>query len=104
MLAGDASDLFPCTSTGIKQLLLRAASVIPNILAFAKWYELGSAERREFFSPGLRAKSGKAGVFFMAPQTIINDLKTGICDPMGLVLLVVDEAHRATRGYGGGFE
>ncbi|KAL8783361.1 MAG: hypothetical protein Q9213_004680 [Squamulea squamosa] len=38
-------------------------------------------------------------VFFMTPQTIINDLKTGICNPKRLVLLVVDEAHRATGGY-----
>jgi ATP-dependent DNA helicase MPH1 len=38
-------------------------------------------------------------VFFMTPQTVINDLKTGICDPKRLVLLVVDEAHKATGGY-----
>ncbi|TKA51203.1 ATP-dependent DNA helicase mph1, partial [Cryomyces minteri] len=31
--------------------------------------------------------------------TIINDLKTGICDPKRIVLLVVDEAHRATGSY-----
>ncbi|EME38393.1 hypothetical protein DOTSEDRAFT_75812 [Dothistroma septosporum NZE10] len=38
-------------------------------------------------------------VFFMTPQTVINDLKTGICDPKKLILLVVDEAHKATGGY-----
>ncbi|KIO30803.1 hypothetical protein M407DRAFT_222426 [Tulasnella calospora MUT 4182] len=38
-------------------------------------------------------------VFFMTPQTLINDLRTGTCDVMDLVLLVVDEAHRATGGY-----
>ncbi|KAI5366481.1 putative helicase, P-loop containing nucleoside triphosphate hydrolase [Septoria linicola] len=38
-------------------------------------------------------------VFFMTPQTVINDLKTGICDPKKFVLLVVDEAHKATGGY-----
>lgn len=38
-------------------------------------------------------------VFFMTPQTVINDLKTGICDPKKIVLLVVDEAHKATGGY-----
>ncbi|EME79288.1 uncharacterized protein MYCFIDRAFT_142855, partial [Pseudocercospora fijiensis CIRAD86] len=38
-------------------------------------------------------------VFFMTPQTVINDLRTGICDPKRLVLLVVDEAHKATGGY-----
>ena len=51
-------------------------------------------------SPGLRAEEWQSKrVFFMTPQTIINDLKTGICDPKKLVLLVVDEAHRATGGY-----
>ncbi|KAF6240186.1 hypothetical protein HO173_001796 [Letharia columbiana] len=51
-------------------------------------------------SPGLRAEEWQnKRVFFMTPQTIINDLKTGICDPKRLVLLVVDEAHRATGGY-----
>lgn len=38
-------------------------------------------------------------VFFMTPQTVMNDLKTGISDPKKLVLLVVDEAHKATGGY-----
>ncbi|KAL8850457.1 MAG: hypothetical protein Q9221_004599 [Calogaya cf. arnoldii] len=50
--------------------------------------------------PGVRAEEWLAKrVFFMTPQTIVNDLKTGICDPKRLVLLVVDEAHRATGGY-----
>ena len=38
-------------------------------------------------------------VFFLTPQTLINDLKRGICDPKRIVLLVVDEAHRATGNY-----
>ncbi|KAK5172234.1 3'-5' DNA helicase [Saxophila tyrrhenica] len=38
-------------------------------------------------------------VFFMTPQTVINDLKTGICDPKKIVLIVVDEAHKATGAY-----
>ena len=51
-------------------------------------------------SPGLRAEEWiTKRVFFMTPQTLINDLKTGICDPKRIVLLVVDEAHRATGGY-----
>ena len=51
-------------------------------------------------SPGLRAEEWLSKrVFFMTPQTIINDLKTGICDPKRIVLLVVDEAHRATGNY-----
>lgn len=51
-------------------------------------------------SPGLRAEEWtNKRVFFMTPQTFINDLKTGICDPKRIVLLVVDEAHRATGNY-----
>lgn len=50
--------------------------------------------------PGIRAEEWQIKrVFFMTPQTIVNDLKTGICDPKKIVLLVVDEAHRATGGY-----
>ncbi|KAL8736592.1 MAG: hypothetical protein Q9181_002339 [Wetmoreana brouardii] len=50
--------------------------------------------------PGVRAEEWRRKrVFFMTPQTIENDLKTGICDPKKIVLLVVDEAHRATGGY-----
>ena len=49
---------------------------------------------------GIRAEEWvNKRVFFMTPQTIVNDLKTGICDPKRLVLLVVDEAHRATGAY-----
>ncbi|KAL8830513.1 MAG: hypothetical protein Q9191_001386 [Dirinaria sp. TL-2023a] len=51
-------------------------------------------------SPGIRAEEWtKKRVFFMTPQTLINDLKTGIADPKRIVLLVVDEAHRATGSY-----
>ncbi|KAL9010540.1 MAG: hypothetical protein Q9173_004539 [Seirophora scorigena] len=50
--------------------------------------------------PGVRAEEWSSKrVFFMTPQTIVNDLKAGICDPKRVVLLVVDEAHRATGGY-----
>lgn len=38
-------------------------------------------------------------VFFMTPQTVINDLKAGGCDPKRIVLVVVDEAHKSTGGY-----
>ncbi|RMZ86737.1 hypothetical protein DV736_g6037, partial [Chaetothyriales sp. CBS 134916] len=38
-------------------------------------------------------------VFFMTPQTLENDLKSGIADPKKIVLLVVDEAHKATGEY-----
>lgn len=51
-------------------------------------------------APGVRAEEWvNKRVFFMTPQTIVNDLKTGICDPKRIVLLVVDEAHRATGNY-----
>ena len=51
-------------------------------------------------APGLRAEVWQTKrVFFMTPQTIVNDLKTGLCDPKRVVLLVVDEAHRATGSY-----
>ncbi|KAJ5143365.1 uncharacterized protein N7515_002152 [Penicillium bovifimosum] len=50
--------------------------------------------------PGIRAEEWKSKrVFFMTPQTLINDLKGGIADPKRIVLLVVDEAHRATGAY-----
>lgn len=50
--------------------------------------------------PGIRAEEWlEKRVFFMTPQTVINDLKTGICDPKRIVLLVVDEAHKATGSY-----
>ncbi|KAI9720066.1 MAG: hypothetical protein M1812_003193 [Candelaria pacifica] len=50
--------------------------------------------------PGVRAEEWlDKRVFFMTPQTLINDLKTGCCDPKKIVLVVVDEAHRATGGY-----
>ncbi|KAI9698381.1 MAG: 3'-5' DNA helicase [Candelina mexicana] len=50
--------------------------------------------------PGVRAEEWlNKRVFFMTPQTLINDLKTGCCDPKKIVLVVVDEAHRATGGY-----
>lgn len=50
--------------------------------------------------PGTRAQEWESKrVFFMTPQTLINDLRSGIADPKRIVLLVVDEAHRATGGY-----
>ena len=51
-------------------------------------------------SPALRAEEWSSKrVFFMTPQTFINDLKLGTCDPKKIVCLVVDEAHRATGSY-----
>lgn len=51
-------------------------------------------------APAVRAEEWRAKrVFFMTPQTLINDYKLGYADPKRIVLLVVDEAHRATGGY-----
>lgn len=38
-------------------------------------------------------------IFYMTPQTLDNDLRTGDVDPRDIVCLVVDEAHRATGNY-----
>ncbi|KAL9715744.1 3'-5' DNA helicase [Leucoagaricus gongylophorus] len=38
-------------------------------------------------------------VFYMTPQTLMNDLATRNCDAMDIILLVVDEAHKATGDY-----
>lgn len=38
-------------------------------------------------------------LFFMTPQTLMNDLSKGYADPKSIVLLVIDEAHRATGDY-----
>ncbi|KAG8721569.1 3'-5' DNA helicase [Ceratobasidium sp. 394] len=38
-------------------------------------------------------------VFYMTPQTFRNDLHDGTCDPQDIVLVVIDEAHRATGAY-----
>ncbi|KAF5368364.1 hypothetical protein D9758_002380 [Tetrapyrgos nigripes] len=35
-------------------------------------------------------------VFYMTPQTFRNDLVSGNCDPLDIVLLVLDEAHHAS--------
>ncbi|KAJ7492863.1 hypothetical protein FB451DRAFT_1219867 [Mycena latifolia] len=48
----------------------------------------------------MRARAWKEKrVFYMTPQTLNNDLVTENCDARDIVLLVIDEAHRATGGY-----
>jgi ATP-dependent DNA helicase MPH1 len=42
---------------------------------------------------------GSKRLFFMTPQTLMNDLSKGYADPKSIVLLVIDEAHRATGDY-----
>lgn len=50
--------------------------------------------------PAIRADEWEARrVFFMTPQTLLNDLSHGYADPKKIVLLVVDEAHRAVGEY-----
>ncbi|PBP28361.1 putative ATP-dependent DNA helicase mph1 [Diplocarpon rosae] len=50
--------------------------------------------------PALRAEEwNEKRVFFMTPQTLHNDLTSGIANPKRIALLVVDEAHRATGKY-----
>ncbi|KAJ7462618.1 hypothetical protein B0H11DRAFT_2053592 [Mycena galericulata] len=50
--------------------------------------------------PAMRARAWQEKrVFYMTPQTLINDLDKGICDAGDIILLVIDEAHRATGGY-----
>ncbi|KAK6533083.1 3'-5' DNA helicase [Arthrobotrys megalospora] len=51
-------------------------------------------------SPGHRADYWKEKrLFFLTPQTLETDLTSGRCDPTKIVLIVVDEAHRATGEY-----
>ncbi|KAJ4396865.1 3'-5' DNA helicase [Gnomoniopsis smithogilvyi] len=51
-------------------------------------------------APSLReGEWEKKRLFFMTPQTLQNDLSKGYADPKSVVLLVVDEAHRATGDY-----
>ncbi|CAG8645682.1 10842_t:CDS:2, partial [Acaulospora colombiana] len=38
-------------------------------------------------------------VFYMTPQTLVNDLATSTCDPTSIALLVIDEAHKGTGDY-----
>ena len=38
-------------------------------------------------------------VFFMTPQTLQKDIESNIFDCSKIVLLVIDEAHRATGNY-----
>ncbi|KAF9243791.1 P-loop containing nucleoside triphosphate hydrolase protein [Melanogaster broomeanus] len=38
-------------------------------------------------------------VFYMTPQTLMNDLITENCDPCDIILMVIDEAHKGTGDY-----
>ena len=64
---------------------------IPRSMAAFMTGELNAAVRAEDWED--------RRVFFMTPQTLVNDLNTGIADAKKIVLLVVDEAHKATGKY-----
>lgn len=50
--------------------------------------------------PALRSDEWeKRRVFFMTPQTLLNDLSHGYADPKSVGLIVIDEAHRAVGEY-----
>ncbi|KAI5123584.1 hypothetical protein M0805_003402 [Coniferiporia weirii] len=38
-------------------------------------------------------------VLYMTPQTLRNDLSGGLADPLDIILLVIDEAHKGTGDY-----
>ncbi|PCD45622.1 hypothetical protein AU210_001054 [Fusarium oxysporum f. sp. radicis-cucumerinum] len=50
--------------------------------------------------PALRVDEWESRrVFFMTPQTLLNDISHGYADPKSIALLVIDEAHRAVGEY-----
>ncbi|KAK3180190.1 3'-5' DNA helicase [Lecanicillium sp. MT-2017a] len=50
--------------------------------------------------PALRVDEWeKRRVFFMTPQTLLNDISHGYADPKSISLMVIDEAHRAVGEY-----
>ncbi|KAI8718886.1 ATP-dependent DNA helicase [Fusarium sp. LHS14.1] len=50
--------------------------------------------------PALRVDEWEARrVFFMTPQTLLNDISHGYADPKQIALLVIDEAHRGVGEY-----
>ncbi|OCB88592.1 P-loop containing nucleoside triphosphate hydrolase protein [Sanghuangporus baumii] len=38
-------------------------------------------------------------VIYMTPQTLVNDLASGLIDPLSVILIVIDEAHRGSGDY-----
>ena len=51
-------------------------------------------------APALRVDEWeKRRVFFMTPQTLLNDISHGYADPKSIALLVIDEAHRSVGEY-----
>ncbi|KAG8267289.1 hypothetical protein J6590_054686 [Homalodisca vitripennis] len=51
-------------------------------------------------NPGDRLKQWKSKrVFFLTPQVMANDLRSGVCPATLFKCVVIDEAHRATKEY-----
>ncbi|KAF8338299.1 P-loop containing nucleoside triphosphate hydrolase protein [Cantharellus anzutake] len=57
--------------------------------------ELTGSLRPEARKPYWQSKR----VFYMTPQAFVRDLHNGNADPLDIILIVVDEAHRATGDY-----
>ena len=56
-----------------------------------------TAQLLGFVKPSLRAQLwSQRRMFFCTPQSFANDLKSGAIDPKRIVLIVFDEAHRAS--------
>uniref|UniRef100_A0A0W0FY27 ATP-dependent DNA helicase n=1 Tax=Moniliophthora roreri TaxID=221103 RepID=A0A0W0FY27_MONRR len=58
-----------------------------------------AAELTGGVAKGMRNKLwGTKRIFYMTPQTLMNDLITENCEVRDIILLVIDEAHRASGG------
>ncbi len=62
-----------------------------NVDAFEVSGSINKQKRKEIYN--------KANVIVATPQTIQNDIKTGILNPNNIILLIVDEAHRTVGKY-----
>ncbi|KAF2736646.1 P-loop containing nucleoside triphosphate hydrolase protein [Polyplosphaeria fusca] len=80
-----------------KPLVTQQAEACYNIVGIPRSHTtvlIGGVKR------ALRAEEWSSKrVFFMTPETLLVDLQHGYADPKKVVLLVVDEAHRATGSY-----
>ncbi|KAH9950517.1 P-loop containing nucleoside triphosphate hydrolase protein [Amylocystis lapponica] len=77
--------------------------VAQQIDACHKTCGIPGSHAAELHGDVVRTKRAKAydekRVFYMTPQTLMNDLVSETLDPKDIVLLVVDEAHKATGDY-----
>jgi ERCC4-related helicase len=114
-----------CLPTGLGKTLIAAVT----IYNFYRWYPTGKvvflAPTKPLVTQQIKACHGIMGipeddtahldgavqssrreaiwrckrVFYCTPQTFDHDLADGTCDPRSVVLVVVDEAHRATNSF-----